>query len=282
LHTECARVEGPGDHSRATTAGKKRGILLAEGNPIIRSLVARILHRRGHEVEQVASGEAAVAALIENDYDLALLSAELPGLSGIEATKLIRFARTGRPRLPVIGLVGDEAGRSADLCREAGMDAWLAKSIEPDQLIALAESFMPALADRARDTEAVAALPAAPPPVKTERGAIDPMVLTDLEKLGGKPFVDEIVSQFLNDARITLDALNEAVRQVDAPGFHDQAHALRSCAANVGARLIYEKCLAWRALSEAELATHGKAYVQELEANLTEAARTLGLYLARA
>jgi len=286
LQTMSTEVEVPPDHGRATAACKKLHILVAESNPIIRSVVAKILQRRGHKVEQVASGEAAVATLFKDAYDLAVLAADLPGISGLEATKLVRFAQTGRPHLPVIGLTSGETDLSTEICMDAGMDACLVKLIEPDHLIDLVESFMPADLGQPRDVEAtnipptMSSIPAKP--AKEQRSAIDPTVLADLEKLGGKPFVDDIVAQFLSDARSTMDALNEAVRQVDTHSFHDQAHALRSCAANVGARPIYEKCLAWRALSETELAVHGKAYMHELEANLTEASRVLGLYLAGA
>jgi len=269
-----------------SAAQTKLDILLAESNPIIRSVIAKILQRRGHKVEQLASGEAAVAALVQHPYDLALLATELPGISGIEATKLVRFARTGRPHLPVIGLTSAAREVSTDARTDAGMDAYLAKSIMPDQLIALVESFALAGLGRSRDAEATDLRPSTSPspavPAKEKRPAIDQTALTDLEKLGGKQFVDDIVSQFLSDARLTLDALNEVVLQVDTHGFHDQAHALRSCAANVGARAIYEKCLAWRDLSEAELAARGKTYMNELEADFDEASRILGLYLARA
>jgi len=63
-----------------------------------------------------------------------------------------------------------------------------------------------------------------------------------------------------------LRDLARAVRQDDVAAFHEQAHALRSGAANVGARGIYEMCLAWRQIDANELRTQGADHVRALEA----------------
>jgi hypothetical protein len=62
-------------------------------------------------------------------------------------------------------------------------------------------------------------------------------------RLGGRDFVRDIVAQFVADAAAVLASLTAAVASRDSKGFREQANALRSCAANVGAPNVYRMCL---------------------------------------
>ncbi|MGA7675709.1 MAG: response regulator [Rhizomicrobium sp.] len=121
-------------------------ILLAEDNPINALLTRELLRRRGHQVTEVTSGEAAVKAMEEGAFDLLLTDIHMPGMDGIEATKAIRRneERSSRPRTPIVALTADtlETGRRA--CREAGMDGFLTKPVEPTQLDDMFAAFFPA------------------------------------------------------------------------------------------------------------------------------------------
>jgi PAS domain S-box-containing protein len=114
-------------------------ILLAEDNPVNALLTRELLRRRGHDVCEVTSGEAAVTAMAESDFDLLITDIHMPGLDGIEATRRIRAAEkaAGKRRTPIVALTADvlETGRQA--CQEAGMDDFLAKPIDPARLDAM-------------------------------------------------------------------------------------------------------------------------------------------------
>jgi PAS domain S-box-containing protein len=120
-------------------------ILLAEDNPINALLTRELLRRRGHQVTEVTSGEAAVKAMEEGAFDLLLTDIHMPGMDGIEAAKAIRRneGRLSRPRTPIVALTADalETGRRA--CREAGMDGFLTKPVEPTQLDDMFAAFFP-------------------------------------------------------------------------------------------------------------------------------------------
>ncbi len=120
-------------------------VLLAEDNPVNTLLIRELLRRRGHKVTEVTSGEAAVKAMEEGIFDLVLTDIHMPGMDGIEAAKAIRRneARAGRSRTPIVALTADvlETGRRA--CREAGMDGFLTKPIEPTQLDDMFAAFFP-------------------------------------------------------------------------------------------------------------------------------------------
>ncbi len=111
-------------------------VLLAEDNPINALLVRELLRRRGHNVDQVSTGDEAVTACALKRYDLVVMDIHMPGLDGIEATKRIRAHEeaAGLKRAPILALTADvvETGRRA--CLEAGMDGFLTKPVDPDAL----------------------------------------------------------------------------------------------------------------------------------------------------
>lgn len=111
-------------------------ILLAEDNPINALLTRELLRRRGHQVREVASGEAAVAAVTEETFDILLTDLHMPGLGGIEAAERIRHheALHGRARTPIIALTADALETGKQACQDAGMDGFLTKPIDPAEL----------------------------------------------------------------------------------------------------------------------------------------------------
>jgi CheY-like chemotaxis protein len=122
----------------ARVSGRVAGlkILLVEDNPINAMLTRELLRRRGHQISEVTSGEAAIQVMAEERFDLMLTDIHMPGLDGVEATKRIRLAelRAGKKRTPIVALTADvlETGKRA--CQEAGMDGFLSKPIDPAEL----------------------------------------------------------------------------------------------------------------------------------------------------
>jgi PAS domain S-box-containing protein len=133
-HPAAARSVGPAKLTPAAEDGLR--ILLAEDNPINMMLIRELLRRRGHSVVEVSNGNAAVQAMQDGTYDLLLTDIHMPVMDGIEAAREIRAgdARSGRARTPIVALTADalEDGRRA--CREAGMDGFLTKPVDPAEL----------------------------------------------------------------------------------------------------------------------------------------------------
>lgn len=115
-----------------------------------------------------------------------------------------------------------------------------------------------------------------------ESSAVDLRALQDLAELGGAEFVHDIIAQFIDDAATLLRILHDAMVQGDVDVFRDQAHALRSCAANVGASGVYSKCLDMRQISKQELAERGQGLMERLRIEVTEAEGALRAYVEAA
>lgn len=245
---------------------RRLSILVAEDNRTNQKVISKILDRVGHDVTIAENGEAALEALHENAFDLVLMDVNMPVMNGIEATKLYRFGELGQRRVPIVALTADATPEVSRRCEQAGMDGCLTKPIEPARLVETIERLTRPEHDDAPVQvleEDAGSVPAEVPAVVS---AIDPNKLEELRRLGGADFVDDLVQQFLDDSIEVLRDLARAVRQNDVAAFHEQAHALRSGAANVGARGIYEMCLAWRQIGVAELHSEGADHVRALEA----------------
>jgi CheY-like chemotaxis protein len=132
------------DRSVAPSRGFK--VLLAEDNPVNALLTRELLRRRGHTVREVVTGDGAVKAMNEERFDLVLTDIHMPGMDGIEATKAIRADEItyGRARTPIIALTADAMETGKRACKDAGMDGFLTKPVDPALLDQMFETFFPA------------------------------------------------------------------------------------------------------------------------------------------
>jgi len=99
-------------------------------------LIRELLRRRGHTVTEVHTGTDAVHAMLEGRFDLLLTDIHMPGMDGIEAARAIRAgeARSGRARTPIVALTADALDEGKRACRDAGMDGFLTKPVDPAEL----------------------------------------------------------------------------------------------------------------------------------------------------
>jgi two-component system sensor histidine kinase RpfC len=276
--SELQRLAALGKPFRSTAPAVDPGvavrpirILVAEDNVTNQKVIGKLLSRDGHTVTIVDNGEQAVEALAKGDFDLVLMDINMPVTNGLDATKLHRFASLGQPRIPIYALTADVTPETRAACEEAGMDGCLHKPIEQAELrAALIEA---ARRGRANVGAAVPLSGAASSAAGAEPGVaagipdinpleialVDDATLGNLCQLGGAGFVADLVAQFTSDALGQIDALRQSVQEIDAAGFRDIAHSLRSAAANVGARRMFAVCLDWRNATTEEIVEQGDA-----------------------
>jgi signal transduction histidine kinase/ActR/RegA family two-component response regulator len=118
-------------------------ILLAEDNLVNKTVIARILEKRGWAVEAVENGQAAVDRSAENHFDLILMDVQMPVLDGYNATVAIRAREraTGR-HVPIVGLTAYAMQGDRERCLLAGMDAYLAKPMKASDLYEAIEKIL--------------------------------------------------------------------------------------------------------------------------------------------
>jgi PAS domain S-box-containing protein len=122
-------------------------ILVAEDNEINALLAQSLLTRLGHRCAVAATGDAAVttwssAQAAGAPFDLVLMDVHMPGSDGIAATRQLRAleAEQGGRRTPVIALTANALDEDRDACINAGMDGFLTKPLDREQLASVLES----------------------------------------------------------------------------------------------------------------------------------------------
>src|SRR6185436_17762428 len=89
-------------------------------------------------------GREAVTA-VEHEgggFDVILMDVQMPEMGGFEATGAIRAREgAGRPRVPIVALTAHTMSGDRERCLAAGMDGYLTKPIDEDNLVATVERF---------------------------------------------------------------------------------------------------------------------------------------------
>ena len=111
-------------------------ILVVDDTSVNRELVRLMLEPLGLRIEEAGGGAEAVQAAMSTPYDLILMDVRMPGVDGLEATRVIRGASLANRSTPIIALTADVQPENTAACRAAGMNDVLAKPIVPHQLLA--------------------------------------------------------------------------------------------------------------------------------------------------
>jgi two-component system sensor histidine kinase/response regulator len=109
-------------------------ILLAEDNVVNQKVACRILEKLGFRVDVAADGQAAFAAWQSGRYQLILMDCQMPVMDGFETTRKIREHESGGHHIPIIALTAHAMKGADNECRAAGMDDYLSKPIDREQL----------------------------------------------------------------------------------------------------------------------------------------------------
>lgn len=117
---------------------RRLSVLVAEDNDVNALLARALLVKLGHRPTMVTNGAAALAAWHaarrETPYDLVLMDVHMPGMDGLEAARRIREIEAGGPRTPIFALTANAFADDRDACLAAGMDAFLTKPLDIEQL----------------------------------------------------------------------------------------------------------------------------------------------------
>jgi CheY-like chemotaxis protein len=132
----------PSDAERRDWIKGKR-VLVAEDNRVNQMVASRLLEKYGFQALGAHSGRAALEMLQFERVDLVLMDVQMPDIDGLEATRRIREMekKTGA-HLPILAMTANAMQGDRDKCLSAGMDGYLAKPVQGDQLYQAIESLL--------------------------------------------------------------------------------------------------------------------------------------------
>ena len=119
-------------------------ILLAEDNAVNQRLVVRLLEKYGHNTLVASTGREALAALEYQPVDLVLMDVQMPEMDGLQATAIIREReRVTGEHVPIIALTAYAMKGDHERCLAAGMDGYVAKPLNVQNLFAAIARVLP-------------------------------------------------------------------------------------------------------------------------------------------
>ena len=140
--TSATVLSGP---MKAFRQGK---VLLAEDNEVNRMVVIGQLESLGVQVDAVYNGKEVLKAVGKSSYDLVLMDCQMPEMDGYEATRRLRSeessekATVGATRLPIVAITAHAFDGERERCLAAGMDDYLVKPFEEEQLAVVLDRWM--------------------------------------------------------------------------------------------------------------------------------------------
>jgi two-component system, sensor histidine kinase and response regulator len=224
-------------------------ILVAEDNLVNQEVAAGVLEMLGCQMVCAPNGEVAVKLFAEEKFDLILMDCEMPVMDGIEATSRIREIEAmtqalpggagSHRRIPIVALTAHALNEVRAKCLEAGMNDFLVKPFDAQQLAKTLERWL-------EKRGSVAA--AAPQSCAAQSGVDEAVVhvidtaVTDqlraLDREGRPSRLGRAVTRFVETAPSIVSAICESHAKGDPEALWRAAHSLKSSAAALGAKRL--------------------------------------------
>lgn len=215
----------------------KGHILLVEDNNVNRMYLAEALELLGCTFDSVCNGREATEAVRQRKYDVVLMDCHMPEMDGFTATRLIRqmeIEKILEGRLPIVALTADAFKGDKERCLEAGMDHYLSKPVQIQQIAGVLEHFI-------GNSAAAEVISADGEAERGEQiGSSDPIDATVLMEhlFGDLNLINSLLDIWESTGRERLREITQYAMQKDTSGLAEVSHALRGAAGVLGAGSI--------------------------------------------
>ncbi|MBP7738530.1 MAG: response regulator [Spirochaetes bacterium] len=211
-------------------------ILMAEDNELNRQVATELLEQEGFWLTSVENGRMAVDLLRSGggkSFDLVLMDLQMPEMDGFAATQAIR--ELGIDKLPIVAMTADAMSGMAERCLAAGMNDFVTKPINPQEVFAALARWIPA---GTRTPRPRADKPSAVAPVP-RLSNID--TVEGLQRVGGNVVAyRKLLKGFVQNQGGACEAVRMALKQKDTKLAVRSAHTLKGVSGNIGAVCLHQ------------------------------------------
>ncbi len=212
-----------------TQALKGKKILLVEDNHMNRVLANTILEQYGAEVTNAEDGSVAIEKVTDNKFDLILMDLQMPVKNGIETTEYIRTHLD--KSTPIIALTANALKKEEEQCLASGMNDYMSKPFDEDDLIQLMAQWL--------GNEATIASGAPAPITAINKELYD---LTKLRAIcrGDEIFVRRMQDIFKEEIPVSVAEMEAALKAKDWQALAATAHKIKPSVHSFGIQSLAE------------------------------------------
>jgi signal transduction histidine kinase len=217
-------------------------ILVAEDNVINQQVALSFLERLGYRADVAANGLEVLSSLHRQPYDVVLMDVQMPEMDGLEATRRIRallpsdLAAKVQPR--IIAMTANALKEDCEICLAAGMDDYLSKPIQAEELVS-------ALSKCRRRRAKTHRQPVTG--IETASEELDSSEVLDawhLERLRvglgrqANQMLPALIEKFYQDSERLLGQARQALEHRQVDDLRRASHSLKSTSATFGAKAL--------------------------------------------
>ena len=252
--------------SREAAVRKGSLILIAEDNEYNQKVIMQQLMLLGRTADVANNGQEALTRWQTGAYAILITDLHMPLMDGYELTAAIRSAEAGRTRIPIIAFTANALKGEAERCKAIGMDDYLSKPVQLDQLKQMLKKWQPVVLSTAFE------------PAQTRLPlAVDVSVLAAL--IGSEPTViREFLQDFGSSATQIAADLRHACLGREPLLTAAAAHKLKSAARSVGALALGQCCEAMELAGKAGDVTQLTGLLPQFEQELDRVQAFLQTY----
>ncbi len=242
-------------------------VLLVEDVPTNQKVAVAMLQRLGLEVDLATTGTEAVELWEQSRYELIFMDIQMPDMDGLEATRIIREREAGgAQRTPIIALTANTMELDRELCTKSGMDGFIAKPFNRDDLLIELARWLPPAGANSLGIASLSIPPRAPLGRRRD-DAVDRTKLDAVRETLGDEF-DDLLDIYLHTAEDMLKMILTALKATDLKEVERLFHSLKSSSASIGAMPMSEMSREMEAKIRAGDTSGVKDAVREMEMEL--------------
>jgi PAS domain S-box-containing protein len=252
---------------------RKVQVLVAEDNPVNQMVVTDLLQGYGCEVLAVDDGQAAVNQFQRRDFDAILMDVQMPKMDGFQATAKIRQlgSELGR-NIPIIAMTANAMEGDRERCLEAGMDDYLAKPVNPRDLLRTLAKWA---------TLNTLAMEEPIPNVEADESVLNMERLDDV-CAGNESLKRRVLEEYQRVSPDLAAKLQAAAKAGDGTDAASAAHALKGSSRTIGADQLGDVCERAETAANAGDVEALRTVVDEFQLEFAKLQKTIESYLTRA
>ena len=271
--------------SLAAIRGAK--VLLVEDNDLNQEVATELLRGAGLLVDVADNGQIAVDKVQSAAYDIVLMDMQMPVMDGLSATRIIRQLPQFKS-LPIVAMTANAMQADREACREAGMDDFVTKPIEPRELFQTLLKWVKPREGVLDEVNALVGLPAQDISTVQAHGRKLPMGIPGLDTelglrrmLGREPFYVLMLEKYVSGQAGAIGAIREALSADDRKTATRLAHTTKGVSGNIGASAVQQLAEALEHALQQEPPPSGlDAMVDALEAGLLPLVQAIAVQLS--